>query len=156
MNDKAVIELTPRKLSGYILVVAGIVLFLYIVMITGIIVERDKDEIALLKSRGATKFNILSNYLFDGTMILLVGLLIGPPVSLLVSKYMSITTGFFEFDGEFSRNLYFTKENIYISILTSILFLSALLMPVLRAAKEGIVDRKQSKVRQKLTGWKIT
>ena len=30
--DKAVIELTPKKLFGYILVAAGIILFLYVVI----------------------------------------------------------------------------------------------------------------------------
>lgn len=130
------------------------ILFLYILMITGIIVERDKDEIALLKSRGATKFNILSNYLFDGAVILGFGLLIAPAASLIVARYMSITSGFLEFNGEYSRNLYFTKDNIYFSIITSIFFLSALLIPVTRATREGIVNRKQSKVRMKFSTWK--
>ncbi|WBW94965.1 ABC transporter permease [Oceanirhabdus sp. W0125-5] len=132
------------------------ILFLYILMITGVIVERDKDEIALLKSRGATSFNILSNYLFDGVVILAVGLLVAPVFSLFAAKYMSTTSGFLEFNGEYSRNIYFTKNNIYFSIVTSIVFLCALFIPVIKATRVGIVNRRQSKVRIKFSTWKKT
>lgn len=132
------------------------ILFLYILMITGIIVERDKDEIALLKSRGATRLNILSNYLFDGVIILGVVLLVTPLLSLIAAKYMSTTSGFLEFNGEYSRSMYFTKDNIYFSLITSIIFLSALCIPVIKATREGVVNRRQSKVRIEFSTWKKT
>lgn len=132
------------------------IMFLYILMITGIIVDRDKDEIALLKSRGATKWNILVNYLFDGSMILIVGLISTPILSMIAVKYMSTTSGFLEFKNEYASSLYFTRENIYFSIITGVVFLGALIIPVLKAANEGIVNRKRSKVRIKFSSWRKT
>jgi len=132
------------------------ILFLYILMLTGIIVERDKDEIALLKSRGATKLNILSNYLFDGFMVLMVGLIIAPAIAMFAAEYMSVTSGFLEFKGDASANLYFTKENLYFSLLAGLFFLCALLIPVIKATRVSIIDRKQSKVRIRFSTWKKT
>lgn len=132
------------------------ILFLYILMITGIIIDRDKDEIALLKSRGATRGKILANYLFDGGIILAVGLIITPLLSISAAKWMSTTSGFMEFNGEASKNIYMSFDNIYYSIGTGLVFLSALLIPVVKATKEGVVDRKKSKVRIKLSTWKKT
>lgn len=131
-------------------------LFLYILMITGIIVDRDKDNIALLKSRGASKWKIINNYLFDGIVILGIGLVITPFLSLLSAKWMSTTSGFMEFNGEFAQNIYMFKDNFYYSIVTGMVFLGALLIPVIKAAGEGIVDRKKSKVRIKFSTWKKT
>ena len=64
-----------------------VIVFLYILMITGIIVDRDKDEIALLKSRGATRMKILGNYVFDGMVIVAIGALIAPFLSLKLILY---------------------------------------------------------------------
>ncbi|WBW97832.1 FtsX-like permease family protein [Oceanirhabdus sp. W0125-5] len=131
-----------------------VIVFLYILMITGIIVDRDKDEIALLKSRGATQIKIIGNYVFDGLVIMAVGLVIAPFLSLKLARYMSITDGFLQFNGEVSNNIYLTTKNIYLSLLTCIFFLGALIIPVVKASKESIVNRKLSKVRIRFSTWK--
>jgi len=132
------------------------ILFLYILMITSIIVERDKDEIALLKSRGATRFNILSHYAFDGSLILLVALITAPGLAIVAAKYMSITSGFLEFQGIVSKNLYFSPANLIFSLLAGLFFLLALLLPAYKASKDDVVNRKQSKVRIKISKWQST
>lgn len=158
LNNIAVINDRDFKLVSNMLWIIQIpviaILFLYVLMITGIIVDRDKDEMALLRSRGATRWKILFNYLFDGFVILIGGLLVTPILSIIAVKVMSKTSGFMEFQGISSQNIYFSIDNIYCSIATGGIFLCALLIPVLKATKEGIIDRKASKVRIKFSTWK--
>lgn len=99
---------------------------------------------------------ILGNYIFDGMVIVGVGLLIAPFLSLRLARYMSLTNGFLQFNGEVSNNIYLSKTNIYLSLIGGIIFLAALIIPVIKASKESIINRKQSKVRIRFSTWKKT
>ena len=69
------VQETPLVLL--LLQIAGIALF-YVAVIAGLMVERQGEEIALLRARGASRLQVVALYLFEGLTIALPAALVAP------------------------------------------------------------------------------
>lgn len=69
------VQETPLVLL--LLQIAGIALF-YVAVIAGLMVDRQAEEIALLRARGASRLQVVALYLFEGLMIALPAALLAP------------------------------------------------------------------------------
>lgn len=128
---------------------------LFIFMITQFIVSSDQNEIATLRSRGATKVNIFLIYLFESMLISGIAILIGPFVGVGLCKIIGSSNGFLSFVG---RKLLKTQINIetYVyAIGAQLLFIINMLIPVLLYANVNVVEHSKRNVVQKRSLWKL-
>ncbi len=125
-----------------------IMVIFYMIMISTLIIDRDKNEIAILKSRGADKKQILKIYLCESLFVSLIALIIGPPFGMFCCKVMGIPSGFLKFNDRLPITVSLTKTEYLYSIIILIIFIAAMMIPALNASKVSIVEYKQSKVRK--------
>lgn len=139
-------RLTKMLFSLYVPII--IMLFMYLFMVSKLIIEREKNEISLLTSRGATRYQIVLIYLIEGLLIGVIALVIGPLLGYMLTKILGASGGFLEFAGR--KALPITINNtvfLYagVTILLSIVFL---ILPAYFASKTTIVNLKQKMARK--------
>ncbi|MCM0649372.1 FtsX-like permease family protein [Clostridium swellfunianum] len=124
-----------------------LVVMYYIWMISELIVDSDKEQIAVLKSRGASQFQILRQYLYEGLLLSSVGMLFGPLLGIALCKAISYSDGFLVFNSLQGIKIT-TSSKVYIyALITVIGLLATLLISVFFAAQKSIVEVRQSKNR---------
>ena len=125
-----------------------VIMLFYIYVIAGFVVDADKEQIAVLKSRGISFFEILRIYFYEGIILCSSGFILGPILGLFISNGLSYIAGFLDFDlgihvAEFSLSF---QAYIY-SLGAAVLMLIVLLFSVYTASKNTIVQAKRTKRR---------
>ena len=87
-SRQALVEIPLNSLS---LLIAALTLF-FVALMMGILVDRQADAIAVLRSRGAGRWQIFSAFLLQGVAICLGALLIGPLLAMLVTPLVALRT----------------------------------------------------------------
>jgi putative ABC transport system permease protein len=116
-------------------------------MVSGFIVDADSEQIAVLKSRGAGRFEILRLYLYEGLILCGIGLIAGPPLSLMICKTISYSDGFLVFNSSQGIDILVSSKLYLYALVTVIILLATLLISVYFASQKSIVEVKSSKNR---------
>ena len=93
-----------------------IMLAFYIFMVAQLVVENDKNEIAILKSRGSSRFQILDIYFLQSTFLALAACIIGPFLGVFICKVLGAANGFLEFVSRTSLPIKMTPDAILYSL----------------------------------------
>jgi putative ABC transport system permease protein len=124
-----------------------LMLGLYLVMVSGLIVERQRTEIAVLGSRGASRLQIFFIYLMEIGILGLCAFLLGPFVGVQLSKILGISNGFLEFVDRKGLEIAVNSEVFAYAAWTVLACIGLLLLSVLFATRQNIVTHKQSLAR---------
>ncbi len=129
--------------------VLGLILF-YIVVVAGLLVERQAAEIATLKSRGASGMQVLGVYLAQGTALAIVAALLGPLLAALltralVSWLLPGASGLVS--AGYLGAVTFPASIFWTSLLAALLGLGALALAVLRAARLDVLAFRRETAR---------
>ncbi|QGQ95522.1 ABC transporter permease [Paenibacillus psychroresistens] len=125
-----------------------ILLAFYLYMVANLITDRQKTEIAVLRSRGASRLQILLGYLTEGILLGGLAFIIGPAVGLFFTKLLGASNGFLEFvqratlDANLSRDAY---QYALIAVVGSIVMT---IFPAFLATRATIVDQKRQSARE--------
>lgn len=132
-----------------------LMLVFYIFMVSQLVVEFDKNEIAVLKSRGASRMQILRGYFYQSLVIAAVSVVLGPLLGLLVCKILGSANGFLEFVQRTPLPVSLNGATYLFAAGAAVLFILTMILPVFLATRTTIVKLKQSKA-HKRTGafWK--
>lgn len=120
----------------------------FIFMISEFVVENDKNEIAMLNSRGASRWQILLLYLCQGGMLALISVIIAPFISRLLCSLLGTTSGFLEFAQRAPIKLEISSSAVIFGMVAGLIALLTMLIPVYKAAGVEIVVRKRSKFKK--------
>ncbi|MBN2532583.1 MAG: ABC transporter permease [Spirochaetales bacterium] len=132
-----------------------ILLFFYVFMISNLIITNERNEIAILKSRGKSTFQVFLLYLFESLILSFIALLCGPPLGYIICKFMGASNGFLEFVRRISLPLTLDFSPYLYSCLILLFLIITIMFPVFFAAKTSIVQLKQQKAgKQNTPVWK--
>lgn len=123
-----------------------IMLAFYIYMVSKLIVEFDKNEISVLKSRGCRRGQIFTLYLLQSGVISLIALLIGPFLARAACGVLGSSDGFLSFGGAPIRPAVHLKALLY-CLAAAVLGVVTMLVPVVSASRTDIVILKRKKAR---------
>lgn len=126
--------------------------FLY--MIAGQMLQMEQNEISLMRSRGASKRQILSLYFMQSVFLGLISLLPGLPLGTLCCKMLGSSTAFLEFSATRSLSIIFTPDIIFYGAAALLVSVVMTTIPVISYSGVSIVNLKQKRSRQKKTWWK--
>ncbi len=73
------------------LLVIGLTLF-FVALMNDILIDRQSDTIAVLRSRGASRWQVFSAFLVQGIGIALAAFIVGPLLALIVTPLVSLST----------------------------------------------------------------
>lgn len=126
-----------------------IMLIFYLFMVSQLNIESERNEIAMLKSRGASSWQIIRIYAYE-TLILGAGAaIIGPFVGLGLCGILGVSNGFLEFVNRPSLNAKLSLAAFAYAIIAVAVFFVATLVPVVPASRVTIVEHKQSKAHKR-------
>jgi len=124
----------------------GLVLY-FIALVAGMIVSRQRNELAVLRSRGMTSWQVIGIYVLEGVVVGLVALVVGSLVAHVVAQWMGHTTSFLVLGSKpllATRlgwgSLRFGLVAVGASLVTSV-------VPAIGAARHTIVTYKQEQAR---------
>jgi len=140
-------EAELRKLLWALNVPVLIMLGVFLFMVANLIVSRQKTEISVLRSRGASRLQILLAYAIEGVLLGGVALLLGPPLALLLTKWLGASNGFLEFVQRAALDVRLDEEVYRYALLAVGASFLMTMIPALIAARSSIVERKREQAR---------
>lgn len=121
-----------------------IMLFLYLFMVSRLIIERERNEIALLSSRGANRYQIVTGYLVEGLVLGGSAFITGPWLGMILSRILGASSGFLEFAKRKALPVYLNESVFKYAVLAVGVSLFTMLIPAYFASRTSIVSHKQS------------
>ena len=131
--------------------VVGLILY-FVVLVAGMVVRRGQGEIAILRSRGTTRLQVLLVYLLEGLLIGGAGLAGGLALGRWLAQSMSRTHTFLDpalvaGPGDGPLPIVFSPAALRYGLLAVGLAVLALLLPALAASRHTIVTFKWERAR---------
>ena len=126
--------------------IVGIVLY-YIVISASMIVDRQRNEIAIIKSRGGSNLQVLGIYLSEGSLLGILAVVVGPLLGVVLAQFIGRTYTFLVFADRELLPINLTTETYQYAALAVGLSILAMLLPAISAARFSIVTYKQDVAR---------
>jgi putative ABC transport system permease protein len=127
----------------------------YLFMVSQLIIEQEKNEIAVLKSRGASRGHIVKDYLIQSLILCGIALAAGPPAGLLLCRVIGASNGFLQFVNRTRLPIHLNLRAYIYVIIGLIFFILTMIIPAIRATGTTIVVHKQKNARKLSTNlWK--
>ncbi len=121
-----------------------IMLGFYLCIVSLLIVGAERNEIAVLKSRGAGGGQIFIIYLLESLLIAGIAFAAGPPLGLLICKLIGASGGFLEFVQRAPLTIPLSTRSFLYGAAGAGLLLAALVGPAIAASRTTIVQHKHS------------
>jgi hypothetical protein len=117
-----------------LLQITGIALF-YVGIVAAMTVERQQQELALLRSRGASAHQVLTIYALEGLAVAVPATIIGPFLGAAYTRLLGYTPIFHAVTGGSAIPAYITPITFALAALGAVLAVGALLLPALVASR---------------------
>jgi putative ABC transport system permease protein len=144
---------SARQLTVQLLVfsvpILGLVLY-FVGLVASLLVNRQRGEIALLKTRGVRDAQILGVYVVEWGLLGALALAAGPQLGLLFATFMGRTTSFLQLAGPEAAPetaLALTPGALAYGVAAVLLALTAALLPAFGATRRTLVDEQQQAAR---------
>lgn len=132
-----------------------LMILFYLFMVSKLNVEAEKNEIAVFKSRGASRLQIMFIYALESIVLGVITAIIGPLLGLALCKILGASNGFLEFVNRTALPIRLSVEAFLYALLAVCVFFFTTLIPTYPATKTTIVEHKASKaVKRKIPLWK--
>lgn len=115
---------------------------LYISMITNLLINNEKNEIATMKSRGATRKHIIKIYFYNSFIISVVSYFLGILLAIFICKLLGASNGFLEFISRDDIVIKVTWKVFLYAFIALGFFNISMLIPVIRYSKYDIIQLK--------------
>jgi putative ABC transport system permease protein len=111
------------------------------------IIDRQRNEIAILKSRGASMGQVVGVYLTEGSIFGLFALVVGPLLGMAVAQFIGRTYTFLVFSNRELLPVHITGQTLQFAVLAVGMSVGAMVLPAVGAARHSIVTYKQEVAR---------
>lgn len=148
--------LESRKVTatlGVLQVPILVLLAAFIFMVSRQILEIEQNEISILKSRGASKKQILITYLIQSSIIAGISLVIGIPLGAFLCQVLGSANSFLGFVSRRALDLHFTWKVVGYAFAAIVVSIVAMILPVFKFADLTIVEQKQKRDLKKKQVW---
>lgn len=141
-------EETLRTLLWSLNVPLFLLIAIYLYMVTGMLVERQKGEIAILRSRGASRQHIVAVYALEFGLLALAALTVGPWLGAAFTRVLGSTSTFMNFVNRGSLRVEVSTESWLYAVIAVIAAWLLNLIPVILATRTSILDQKRRRARE--------
>ena len=130
-----------------VLILIVLVVLYYVVILASLLVDTQKNEIALLKTRGATSKQILAVFIIESSVLAVIAASTGPLIAMLGVKFIGVLPIYSELNNGNPLPVGLTLEAFQMAFLGAILGLFALFIPSLRATRLGLLASRVTRTR---------
>ena len=121
--------------------------FYFITMNTQQALEKQRSDIAVLRSRGASTRQIFMLFLLEGTLLGIVALVAGPLFGWFMAKSIGSANGFLEFVDRKAIPVGFSMDGVLAGAAAVVVAIAATVIPALVFTRTSIVDYKRQMAR---------
>jgi len=132
--------------------IMGLVLA-FVSIAVGLVVVRQRNEIAVLRSRGATLAQVVGIAALEAVVLVLIALIAGFPLGERIAHLIGQTRSFLDFSLHTSLRVEATTATLYLGLAVGGLTLAAQVLPTLGAARHTIITYKQEQARLLRPPW---
>lgn len=125
-----------------------VLLFAFIFMVSRQMLELEAAEIAVIKSRGASRRQILCIYMLQSLILAVISLVLGLPLAALVCQIIGSANAFMEFVSRSALRLSIHGKVFLYALAAAGVSMAAMVLPVLKYSSTTIVARKQGRARK--------
>ena len=129
-----------------LLQVVGIVLY-YVVVVSSMLVEREAEELSVLRSRGASTAQIVGLYLMEGALLAVIATAIAPWLAGQGVAALGYTPTFSAMTDGGALPVSVTPSAYLLAAAGATLAMFALMLPAFAIARRAIVDEKREQAR---------
>ena len=122
-----------------------VMLAFYIYMVSRQILQLEQNEISVLKSRGASRGQILGLYSLQGLFIALICYPAGMAIGVFLCRVLGASSGFLDLVQRGAIIVEITPDALLYAGLAMFLSFLTMFLPVIRFSRVGIVDHKRSR-----------
>jgi putative ABC transport system permease protein len=131
-----------------------LMLAFYLYMAANLIIERQKTEISVLRSRGASRLQIMTAYTLESLFLGLSALAVGPFLGVMFTKLLGASNGFLEFVQRSALDVSLSSGAYKVAAGAVAAAIALILIPAYMATRVSIVSHKQQSARMdKLSFW---
>ena len=146
------VRLLTIVLYVFSLPILGLVLY-FISLIGTMIVQRQRNEVAMLRSRGTTVWQVVGIYLLEGLIIGGLSMVAGAFLGERFAQAMGLTRSFLVLENRAFLPTVLSWTNLRFGIVAVVASILASVGPALRASKSTIVTYKQEQARSLEASW---
>ncbi len=140
-KDAAKVRVTLLVLQVPIYILLGV----FIYMVSKQMLEMEQAEISIMKSRGASRGQILSTYFMQSVIVSIFSAAAGIPLSFLICQVIGSSNEFLEFVSRKPLPTRMTGEVLLFAAAAAIFSIAVMVLPVISYSKVSIVAQKQKK-----------
>ncbi len=141
LHDETQIRATLTVLEAPILML----LVAFVFMVSRQLLHMEHSEIAVLKSRGAGRLQILGAYFTQSLVVGLLALLLALPLSVFLCQVVGSANAFMEFVQRSALEIHWDKTALLYAGSAFLLCVLTMTLPVIRYSRVSIVTQKQKK-----------
>ncbi len=131
-----------------------LLLIAFIFMVSKQMLDMEKGEIAILKSRGASKLQIAMTYLGQSCVLAVIGMILGIPGGIILCKLLGASNAFLSFRNQSDMYISVGWNVFMYAFAAACIGVSCMTFPVLGYAKVGIVEQKAMNQKNKQPLWR--
>jgi putative ABC transport system permease protein len=132
-----------------------LMLVFFIYMVSQLVINNERNEIAVLKSRGAGLSQVFNIYLVESVILGGAALVVGPLFGFFIVSFLGSSNGFMEFVQRVALPVRLSPRAYLYAVGGFLLFVVTMLLPVVAFSRSSIVEHKRNKVRSnKPAFWK--
>ena len=139
-------RLLTVSLYAFSVPIVGLILA-FIGLVVGLTVGRQRHEIAIMRSRGATTMQMVSIAALEGALLGVLALAVGLPVGEAIAYLIGKTRSFLDFTLRSDLRVDVTGVTVRFGMAAMGLALAVYLVPTLGAARQTIIPYKQERAR---------
>ncbi|MBP6470230.1 MAG: FtsX-like permease family protein [Chloroflexi bacterium] len=125
----------------------------FIGLIVGLGVNQRRNEIAVMRSRGGTRFQIMGFALLEGLLLGGVAIGLGTAVALIFTQLMGKSRSFLDFSAPADLRVALTPNAWQAALVAILLAVVAQVLPTMAAAGDTIITYKQEQARAMKRPW---
>ena len=124
---------------------AMVMLAFYLFIVSQLNVVRERNEIAVFKSRGASSWQIFGMYAAESGILGIVTLVVAPFIGLVLCQFLGVSYGFLEFVNRTGIAAKITGISIIYALLAVVVIFLTTNNPIIPATKLPILQNRQSR-----------
>lgn len=130
-----------------------VLLAAFIFMVSRQILEMEQNDISIIKSRGASRRQILQTYLIQSGFVAAAGVVAGIPFGMFLCQVFGSANAFLEFVQRRALSVRISWEVLLYAVIAVLIGMISMLVPAVQFSKLTIVETKQKRMRKSTKVW---
>lgn len=138
-----------RKTLWLLQIPVILMILVYLFMVSQLNIEQERNEIAVFKSRGASRGQIIRIYVLESLFLGVIAAAAAPFAGRELCKMLGASNGFLEFVNRKALPITLARDAFIYSGAAVAVFFFTTMAPIVPATKTTIVEHKQSKAKKR-------